>query len=135
MSKTLFLYASNSSYEEPSSYTSSTSSKRRSNLVDSQGAYNLTIEPTISLSESTELSASTQLQTEKTPRRDVQSWNAESVSSWLRKINLGELESLFLERDVKGTDLLDLNEHDMRNDLKLVFGQRKQLLKSLQEFS
>eukprot|EP01114_Cavostelium_apophysatum_P012809 TRINITY_DN2959_c1_g1_i1.p1 TRINITY_DN2959_c1_g1~~TRINITY_DN2959_c1_g1_i1.p1 ORF type:complete len:643 (+),score=138.10 TRINITY_DN2959_c1_g1_i1:122-2050(+) len=67
-------------------------------------------------------------------RIEVQLWGVEEVCEWLYMNQLDQVAPTFVENQVNGVALLDLNELDMRNELKLVLGHRKKLLKALQEF-
>jgi hypothetical protein len=67
-------------------------------------------------------------------RTDVQLWSVDSVSNWLDMVELSCLRQTFKDHQINGIALLDLNELDMRNELNIVIGLRKQLLKSLQQF-
>jgi len=67
-------------------------------------------------------------------RRDVQMWSVEDVSAWLNNIQLSQLIEIFQENEINGVALLDLTELDMRTELDIVLGHRKQLLKAIQRF-
>jgi len=67
-------------------------------------------------------------------RLDVQLWDVNEVQDWLETIQLEMLKDTFRDNEINGVALLDLNELDMRNDLKMVLGHRKKLLKAVQEF-
>lgn len=67
-------------------------------------------------------------------RTEVQDWTVEDVANWLDVINLSQIKPVFEHHQINGIALLDLSELDMRDELQLVIGVRKQLLKSVQRF-
>jgi hypothetical protein len=53
-------------------------------------------------------------------------WNVDDVAMWLEVLQLGELQESFKENGITGTDLLDITEKELQNELQVTkLGQRK----------
>lgn len=64
----------------------------------------------------------------------VRSWTKQDVSVWLKSNDtLCNLSDLFLKEDINGQALLDLTMEDMKDELGLSLGQRKLLIKLIDE--
>ena len=62
-------------------------------------------------------------------------WNVKEVGEWLSVIGMPSYSSVFVERDVRGSDLIDISESDL-DSLKVVkFADRKKLLNSIRSLT
>lgn len=63
----------------------------------------------------------------------VYQWDVDDVIYWLQQIGLNDIIPVFRQHYINGVALLELTEEDMKNELKLVLGIRRQLLKAIRE--
>ena len=60
-------------------------------------------------------------------------WNVDEVASWLKHIGLSEHSAEFKKNHITGKNLMDLNDNDLREDLKVSsVGHRKDFMKSVE---
>ena len=54
-------------------------------------------------------------------------WKIKDVLAFLQEINLQNYKEMFYQNKIKGKDLLDLDEEEMKSDLGMKLGDRKKL--------